>query len=396
MRSRRALVALLVLLVSPVGGPPAARSTSVVELLDDYAAGRFDAVVATLAEAGDFQAILEQFRRDVPAWLDAAGPAARERRELVAATVALEAARAGQWHEWKWIQKQPPMCAGTECYDPPSILYWKGPPLLVEWGCELLRKHATPRPIERWWQLAALAVAQRSEDVQFMVGDPYIGRGFKESHEIGNLQDEIKHLDHTMERFPKEMRFVLAQGIARDRHFREDAIQVYRALENHPDVGGEALMRLGAMHLPRRSSNHVSLSTPLPFSPDASLAMRSLSRAEELTRDPYVIHLARYFRARLLEQQGRLPDAEAAYRGAVAAVPHAQSATIALAALTFRDGRREEAYRLIGDMLSADPPPLDPARAYVHADDRFWPYLVEKLRQEIQRHGLHGSHGFEP
>jgi predicted Zn-dependent protease len=85
------------------------------------------------------------------------------------------------------------------------------------------------------------------------------------------------------------------------------------------------------------------------------------------------------------EQRRRYEDAEKAYRGAVAAVPHAQSATIALAALAFRDGRRAEAQQLVRDMLAADPPPPDPWRGFVHADDRFWPTLVGKLRAEIAR-----------
>jgi tetratricopeptide (TPR) repeat protein len=246
------------------------------------------------------------------------------------------------------------------------VLSWKAPPLLIEWGCELLSQHETPRPVERWWQLAALAVAQRSEDPQFLVGDTNIGRDIM-AGEIGNVQDEIKHLDHVTPRFPKEMRFVLAQGIARDRAWADDATSVYLALEKDPDVGGEAMMRLGAMQM--RTAG--------------AAALKSLERAETLTRDPYVIFLARYFTAQIFERQRRLDQAETAYRGAVAAVPHAPSATLALAALIFRDGRRTEAQQLVRGMLAAEPAPLDPWRAYVHADDRFWPHLLGRLRVEI-------------
>jgi tetratricopeptide (TPR) repeat protein len=384
MRARRLLIASLVLGTCLAGGRPAARNQSVVDLLESYAAGRFDDVVAALEGTSDFGRILRGLRADGPAWIAAGGPASRERRELVAATFALEAARAGQWREWKWIQRQPKMCAGTECYDPPNVLHWRPPPLLVEWGCELFRRDATPRPVERWWQLAALAVAQRSEDVQFLIGDPFIGQGFH-TPEIGNVNDEIKHLDHVTPRFPGEARFVLAQGIARDRHFREDAEQVYRALEHHPDVGAEALVRLGAMHMPQARSTHITTATPQPANVNHALALRSFDRARTLTRDPYVLYLAEYFTAQTLLQQRRPREAERAYRAAISAVPHAQSATIALAALVFRDGRRSDAYDLVGGMLDADPRPVDPWRAYVHADDRFWPYLVGRLRAEIRR-----------
>lgn len=361
--------ALLVLGACVLASASPARSSAVLDLLDSYERGHFDAVVAALAATTGFDDVLQQLRRDGPAWIAAADS---ERRELVAATVALEAARAGAWREWKLIQRQPPMCATglsgqEECYQPLNVLYWQAPPLLVEWGCALLRQHETPRPIERWWQLAALSVAQRAGDPQFLIGDPHIGLGV-EAGEIGNREDEIKHLEHVAERFPDEVRFTLAQGIARERDLAFQAIQVYGALADDPIVGGEAMMRLGGLHLRHRRLDR---------------ALRVLELADTLTRDPYVVFLARYFKGQLFEQQRQPAKAEAAYRGAVAAIPHAQSATVALAALTFRNGRREEAHTLIRGMLSADPRPRDPWRTYMQADDRFWPDLIGRLRAEI-------------
>ena len=201
-----------------------------------------------------------------------------------------------------------------------------------------------------------------------MVGDPHIGQGVF-AGEIGNVKDEIKHLDHVAPRFPTEMRFLLAQGIARDREWTDDALSVYGVLNSDPDVGGEAMMRLGAMQLRQGRI------------PDA---LKNLERALTLTRDPYVVFLARYFTAKAHERT-QSNEAEAAYRGAVAAVPQAQSATVALAALLARDGRRAEAQQLVGNMLAADPQPLDPWRGFVHADDRFWPQLIARLRAEIAR-----------
>ena len=87
----------------------------------------------------------------------------------------------------------------------------------------------------------------------------------------------------------------------------------------------------------------------------------------------------------MLEAKGSGDRVEADYRGAVAAVPHAQSATLALAALAVRDGRRAEAQALAVAMLDARPQPADPWREYVHADDRFWPQLIARLRAEIRQ-----------
>ncbi|HUF47438.1 MAG TPA: hypothetical protein VMM93_06435 [Vicinamibacterales bacterium] len=362
------LVVLLAAATVVVGGRLGAHDLSVVGLLDRYAAGQYGAVVAELSGDVDFEDLLEQLRRDGLSWIEAGGPAARDRRALVAATVALEAARAGAWREWKRTQRQPPMCADNgQCYQPPSVLYWEAPPLLIEWGCALLRQRETPSPAERWWQLAALAVAQRSEDIQFLVGDPHIG-GVPGSAAIGNTVDEIKHLEHVRPRFPDEARFLLAEGIARERAWADDAVAAFSSLTDHVDVGGEATMRLGALLARQRRHGD---------------ALDLFEKTESLTRDPYVIFLARYFTAQIHERERRASRAEAAYRGAAAAVPHAQSATIALAALVFRDGRRAEAQDLVARMLAAEPPPADPWRTFVHADDRFWPYLIARLRQEI-------------
>ena len=49
----------------------------------------------------------------------------------------------------------------------------------------------------------------------------------------------------------------------------------------------------------------------------------------------------------------------------------------------FRDGKRAEAYELADAMLDAPDPLFDPWREYVHADDRFWPLLIGKLRAGI-------------
>ena len=359
---------------------------SVLALLDRYAAGQFDEVVADLAGDLDFGDLLTQLKRDGPGWIDAAGPDSRARRELVAITLALEAARADAWYAWKLIWLPPPMTgaplalpgatvrsefvspASGGAYQPFTILRWQPGPLFVEWACERLRREATPRYIERWWQLAALAVAQRSEDNHFLVGDPNVGRGVGFG-EIGNVQDEIRHLDHVTARFPDEPRFMLAQGSARAGPWPEEAVRAFTAVGDDPDVGGEATMRLGVLRMRHGRLND---------------ALDRFDRVEALTRDPYVIYLARLFKGQTLEQQRRRDQAMAAYRGAVAAWPHAQSATLSLAGLLFDTGRRADAHELVGAMLAATPPATDPWRAFVHADDRFWPLLVGRLRAEIR------------
>ena len=378
---RRVLISLAA--VCALGGGLAARAGSrhatVPELLDLYAAGKFEEVLKDLSALDrDFADILNQLREQGPAWIDAGGPSARDKRRLVAATFAIEAARVDAWYEWKWLVLQPAMCPAVipgeratkgDCYIPLNRLIWKAPPLLIEWACALLRQDESPRPIERWWHIAAVAVAQLSEDTHFLVGDPAIGRG-RGAGEIINLQDEIKHLGHATARFPDDVRLKLAEGIARDRVWPVDASNAYQALSDELTVGGEAMARLAILQF--------RLNRPAD-------ALKSLDRADAVTRDPYILYLSAYVRGRILESQRKLDDALVAWERAVALWPHGQAATLALSSMLFQQGRRAEAQEMTGAMLAANPLPPDPWREYPHGDDRFWPQLVGKLRAEILR-----------
>ena len=358
---------------SPAPAPPA------MSLLNRYAAGEFDAVVADLDAITDVQQLLDDLKTHADAWLAAGGTADRARREIAAATFALEAARIAEWREWKWIQK-PPESMGRL-----PTLFWKPAPLLIEWGCELLRRNPIPRAAERLWHLAALAVAQRSEDPQFLIGvtqiveapvepgmrgspppAPAAGRG--RGLEVVNRQNEIAHLGHSRERFSTEPRFLLGEGIARDRWFPDEAALAYGQVVDDIDVGGEALMRLGALHL---RQNRVPK------------ALEAFDRAERVTRDTYVVHLARFFRGQILLRQKREEAAIEAFRGAVAARPGAQSASVLLAELSFKAGNRTEAQQVMSAVL-ANPAAGDPYLQFDHADDRFWPELLARLRREIK------------
>jgi tetratricopeptide (TPR) repeat protein len=299
---------------------------------------------------------------------------------LAAATLALEAARAAAWREWKWLVSPP--------VPGPPTLYWKPAPLLIEWGCALLRKDVAPRPIERIWQLAALAVAQRAEDPQFLIGNteivevndgtdraagttPPAKRPTRRGNPIavGNVQEEILHLEHIRARFPAEPRFVLAEGIAREQLFPDEAIAAFRAIVGQPDLTGEAEMRLGAVLLQRNRLGD---------------ALSALDRAERATRDPFVTHLARVFRAQAQMRQRRGRDAIETLRSALAVHP-GQSASVMLAELLFKAGRRAEAEEVMATMLAAGSRVRDPYLERMHGDDRFWPELLARLQREIRR-----------
>ena len=341
--------------------------------LDRYLAGEFDAVAAELAVLRDFDNLREGLERHAPAWINAAGAAEWPRRHLAAATFALEAARAAEHEEWKWVQQ----IRGVTPPQPPA-LWWKAPPRLIEWGCEVIRTGQVPPAVERVWHLASVAVAQRRSDYEFLIGSPW--------EERGDPKQEIEHLSHATFRFAEDPRLILAQAIAIEwrtwpttaRHSRTavigltQAMSAFERLTRDPIIGAEATVRLGSLRLRGRNLTG---------------AIELFDRVETMTRDRYLIYLARYFRGQAQERQKRPADAERAYRGALATIPKAISATMALAALLARDGRTSEASSLVEAALTASPPPLDPWRAYAAADDRFWPQLIRRLRAEIRPTG---------
>ena len=374
MRAWRVAFAVVVAVVAVVAVPRlSAQGLVATDLLDRYFRGEFDGVVASLEKVSDFDDLLQQLKQDGPAWIDAGGTAARERRELAAATLALEAARLGQWTEWKHreLYATPDTGPGLPIrwYDEngkeyiAESLWWEAPPLLIEWGCALFRRdNASPDPLERLWQLAALAVAQRSEDFEFLYSEGVT--------KLFNPKSEIDHLVHARARFPDEPRLLRAEGTVMEWRLQPRAIKVFERLEDDPDVGAEARMRMGAIYFRQRND-------------DRAIAL--FEQVEPRTRDPWIVYLARYFKGQAFERRKRPGDAERAYRGAVAAVPGAQAASVALAALLFQSDRRTEASDVITTMLARRPRAVDPWRGYAHADDRFWPILIARLRAEIRR-----------
>ena len=95
-------------------------------------------------------------------------------------------------------------------------------------------------------------------------------------------------------------------------------------------------------------------------------------------------YLARFFRGQALDHNHYPRGAEKAYRGALLAVPRAQSTTFAVAGLMAKRGERAQAAALVDASLKA-PLAVDPWRAYADADDRFWPTLLAKLHSEIHK-----------
>jgi tetratricopeptide (TPR) repeat protein len=113
-------------------------------------------------------------------------------------------------------------------------------------------------------------------------------------------------------------------------------------------------------------------------------ALVELQRAEKSATTPFVRYMARYFGGVAFERLRRRSDAVLAYRGALEAVPRAQSATIALSSILFQQGDRDEAADLA---LRALAPPLadDPIKYYKGGEaPAQWKVRIAALRKVLR------------
>ena len=340
----RVLAACCLLALTPAASVLPARQTAapaapIVELLDAYDAGRFDAVDRLVAGIPDLSQFSIALQRAASPWIKAAPPERVQRRRLVAAAVGLEAARAHVTAR----------AAGRE---------------LVDWGGMLAR--SGPRTeAERAWYLAAIALGQ-------WLYEPV-----------------LPLIEDATRRFPAEDRFHLANAIAREQSswravqfaarldakndgkgILRDLVKRFEPLAARASISAEVHLRLG--------HTYVRLDQP-------KAALDHLDRVEPLApADPFLRYLAHYLSGKAREATRDAAGAEAAYRRALAIVPGAQSASFAAAALVFDRDARDEANGLVESAIARSAPAADPWRSYQAADARFWPAFVERLRQELR------------
>jgi tetratricopeptide (TPR) repeat protein len=327
------------LLALPAG--PHSQSQNVAGLIDRYQSGDFGAAVHAAADnTSDLRTLLQQLNMAVPLLARARLPetAADTQRRLAIATFALEVVMARR-----------------------SSLYRDSGRLLLEWACSLLRRDSTPMPAERLWHLAAIGVIEGAAD--------------------GMALDT--HLDHVEKRFPKEPRLALARAVAAELQtwYQSEPGSVYeptrglflsrlRIAAFIPEVRDETLLRWGFFDL--RQGN----------------ARSALDHLNDIgpTADTYLDYLRHLFRGRALDRSNKHEEALDAYRLAMLAAPHAQTARLALASALASGNSRTDALETLGRALSdAHDVLADPWFTYGSADQRFWPTLITELRQAVRR-----------
>jgi tetratricopeptide (TPR) repeat protein len=239
---------------------------------------------------------------------------------------------------------------------------------LIEWGCRQVRENmppaATPGEFEQRWHLAAFASLSGAIDPDALEA----------------------HTAHVKLQFPKEPRILYERGVAAEQRTapflitprvsaaeitkrHQEAAAKYREASADPAVRAEALMRLGRVEL---ALDH----------PDA--AIEALRTADAAATEPAVQYLARFFLGQALERQGHREQAADAYRRALAIVPAAQSARLALAAIEFRQGAREQADRTVTQLLAQPGNSDDPWWNYWPGDFRRIDTLMNAMREAIK------------
>jgi len=104
-------------------------------------------------------------------------------------------------------------------------------------------------------------------------------------------------------------------------------------------------------------------------------------RVQCLHRRTCVRYLVDLVRGKVLHRLGRLDEAEAAFRAALATWPGAQSARISLMTLLATGGARREAAALAEAVETAPDAQLDPWWTYWLGDARVYPDIIARLRE---------------
>ena len=360
---------------------------NLIGLLDTYAAGRHDEAIAKAAALPDLGPLRLQFVQQTPAWINA-DPANADRRRAAAAGFVVELAAARLESDWGRLSD------------------------LIEWTCaQILRAGAPnartlrvgveasgpPTPFERSWHIATTALAGRARMRLWLLG-PYARLPHQPPLKRAPQKDDPpspRHLMHAIERFPGDPEFQLARVVAwtwgRDaepmRNMRQEwrnnmnrwaparapqleAIAAFEPLLAVPAVAAEAHIRTGMIY--------VTVA-------DHAAALRSFEAAQPIALTPQLKYLSHFLAGRSLELLQRETDAMAQYERALAVMPAAESAAIALASLQFRRNEAEPAIALIDTTFATPAASTDPGRLVGYGAYLHWPQIKAAMRAELKK-----------
>jgi tetratricopeptide (TPR) repeat protein len=373
--------ALLIALAGVIALTPAARTqggaVDLKALLDTYYQGRHDEAVSRAAALIDLGPFRLRFVQDSPVWVNA-DPARIEPRRAAAAAFLLEVTAARLESDWGRFSD------------------------LIEWACVQLRTTATPTEFERAWHAASHSLAGRARNREWMLGEyarlphqkppeqPPTTSRWAQRMQAGQPQPPA-HLTHALERFPDDPQFQLSRVVAwawgrdsepirnvRARQIDErrlprrapqlEAIVALEPLTAVPGVAAEAWIRMGLVHFTVN---------------DFAAALRAFESAQPIATEPAIKYLAFLNAGRALEGLQRQEDAMRAYQQALAIIPDAESATVALTSLQFMRDERDAAVSAIDRVFNRKPVADDPGRLVGYGSFIRWPALKAAMRTAL-------------
>jgi hypothetical protein len=278
-------------------------------------------------------------------------PAGLRRAERRAAAFAVEAAYASIYNGGLKLQPR----QRRDSTDPPN--YVQG---ILRWAREQLIRRPGSDSFHRRWYHAVIAVVEAAQ-----------------------LAESVDQWSaEALRTFPREPRFVLSRAVAvelRGSQYAgssahvssrtlDEAVPRFTAAMAFEATRSEAQLRLGNMYAGAGEQMN---------------ALKSYQDAQDHAGDRSLMYLARLFTGRL-KLDLDLTGAEKAFRDCLDIVPGAQSATIGLATVRFRQHDQLEATRLVDSALAATEIVADPYWVYWIADAAAWPEIVRLLRLELQ------------
>jgi VWFA-related protein len=325
-------------LVATAGPPPLPRTLN--DIVAAFDRGDVNAVVAGARGVADTVKLLRDFRTAGNPW-----PAA-PRREAVLALVLAEAATYSRREDARAEARQ-----------------------LLSSFHPLVRDPLEPDTFERLWLWGELAILE------------------------GTIRPALTEtfVTHALARFPDEPRFVLARAVVADQRwpigvvspmtgalgatmpsgtFVSDVMARYEAAIAFDETGAEARIRL-AWFLHRLGR-------------DAEALERLDAVADNRSPDIPMRYLRQLMRGHVLVALARIGPAIESYQAALALVPGAQSARVALMNGLLLAGRRTEAEALAETIQTAGNNTFDPWWMYWQGDQRMFAGIIGRLREMAQ------------
>ena len=301
---------------------------TVAAVLDTYAQGKHDDAIASPGLDQALSRFLLRLRLEGNAWINADPNRASSRRSTLAAFV-LDLAHARLETDWKQTRD------------------------VLEWTCAELRAAGPPTPFERAWHMAVLSLAGRARDRGWLLGVGTLLPG-EQPRRRSMVPPVPAHMSHVSDRYPDDpavrLEWITAWMWGRDaepirnirpdfvewdnpnrRTRQRDAVALLVPLAAEPALAGEARLRIAQLHFLLR---------------DYAAAHAAARQVHDTGADQARRYVAHVIAARSLDAMDRRGAAKEEYAAAVALMPAAQSASLALIARQFVDDDRAAAITL--------------------------------------------------